>query len=489
MEGGMLAGFTSPSRTWFRPVNKRIDQRQNTEINVWLEDLGKTIEDVFAKSNFYNAMSSLYLEAGVLGTGAVLVLPDPETILRFFPLTIGSYYLSCNENGIVDTLYRDLTMSVRQIAKMFGKDAMSEPLQRQLDLNPEELVAITHSIEPREQYNSRYLGQGNMPFVSCWWETNCTGNDRNKVLRLSGFPYFPVLCPRWSTTENDAYGSGLGAIAIGMAKDLQLTTRRKQQNKDQITNPTLAVPTTMRNRNVSQIAGDIVYYDATASNAPTVKPLREVDPRVVQVSLEDITQMREAINSVFYTDLFLMLTLSDRREFTAREIEERHDEKLLALAPVLERYEDEILDVAIKIAFTELANRGRIPAPPQGVRPEDIDIEYISILSQAQRSVGMKGIETVYVTAGNLAKLTGDTSVFDKIDVDQIIDEVAEMSGTAARIMRSDDEVEKLRAEKAQRMQQQQQAALAEQQAKTAKTLSETQTPDGNALALATGAA
>jgi hypothetical protein len=373
-------------------------------------------------------------------------------------------------------MYRDVTMSVRQVARMFGEANMSNTLKQILSNRPDELVSITHSIEPREQHNSRYLGQQNMPFVSCWWETNCSDKSHNKVLRMSGTPYFNVLTPRWDADELTPYGTGIGQMVLGMAKDLQLTTRRKQQNKDQITNPTLAVPTTMRNRNVSQVAGDIVYYDATASAAPSVKPLREVDPKVIQVSLEDITQMREAINTVFYTDLFLMLTLSDRREFTAREIEERHDEKLLALAPVLERYEDEILDVAIA-------------PPPDGLSADGVDIEYISILSQAQRSVGMKGIETLYMTAGNLAKMTGDLSVFDKIDTDQVLDEVAEMSGTAARVIRSDDEVKKIREQKAAQAQQMQQAALAEQNAKTAKTMSETPTEEGNLLQQVAGGA
>jgi len=43
------------------------------------------------------------------------------------------------------------------------------------------------------------------------------------------------------------------------------------------------------------------------------------------------------IRQAFYADLFLMMAESDRREITAREIDERHEEKMLMLGPVLER--------------------------------------------------------------------------------------------------------------------------------------------------------
>jgi len=49
------------------------------------------------------------------------------------------------------------------------------------------------------------------------------------------------------------------------------------------------------------------------------------------------------IERSFYVDLFLMLANSDRRQITAREIEERHEEKMLMLGPVLQRLNDELL--------------------------------------------------------------------------------------------------------------------------------------------------
>jgi hypothetical protein len=477
---GMLAGFTSPSRIWFRAITRDKALAANIVVSRWLDEVSQLMYDAFAKSNFYNAMPQVYEEAVVFGTSAVLCVPDDKTILRFFPLTIGTYCLSANADNVIDTLYRDVTMSARQMSQLFGRDAMSKASQKLLDEQPDALIAVTHSIEPREEYNRTKLGAMNMPYVSCWWETNCT---EDKILRLHGYPRFQVFAPRWSVTDSDVYGYGAGSIALGMAKDLQISSRRKAQNKDQMTNPTLLAPSTLRNRTISQMSGDIVYYDATGGDSPTVKAMREVDPRSVQVIADDIQVMRDGINNVFYVDLFLMLTTSDRRQFTAREVEERHEEKLLMLAPVLERFEDEGMDVALKLMFEELLSRGKIPPPPAELGSgESIDIEYISILSQAQRSVGIGSIERVYTTAGNLFQMTQDPSVWDNVNVDEVMQEVASMAGTTPKVMRGKEEREELRAARAEAQAQQQKIEQDSVEADTAKTLSETQTKDGNAL-------
>ena len=49
----------------------------------------------------------------------------------------------------------------------------------------------------------------------------------------------------------------------------------------------------------------------------------------------DIAEVQGRIKEAFYANLFLMMAESDRREITAREIDERREEKMLMLGPVL----------------------------------------------------------------------------------------------------------------------------------------------------------
>ena len=57
---GMLAGFTSPSRQWFRAVTRNPKLRENAAVSKWLDEVTRVLFDTFAGSNFYNVMPSVY---------------------------------------------------------------------------------------------------------------------------------------------------------------------------------------------------------------------------------------------------------------------------------------------------------------------------------------------------------------------------------------------------------------------------------------------
>ena len=158
-----------------------------------------------------------------------------------------------------------------------------------------------------------------------------------------------------------------------------------------------------------------------------------------------------------YTDMFLMLAESDRREITAREVEERHAEKLLMLGPVLERLADELLDPLIQRTFRIMLEEGLVPEWPAELDDQPLRIEYTSILAQAQKSVARYSIEAVAGFAGTIA--AWDPSVLDKFDSDQAMDEYSNMVGAPPTITRSDEAVT---ARRRQREQMQAAAAAAE---------------------------
>src|SRR5207248_10610807 len=107
----------------------------------------------------------------------------------------------------------------------------------------------------------------------------------------------------------------------------------------------------------------------------------------------DIAEVQGRVKEAFYANLFLMLADSDRREITAREIDERHEEKMLMLGPVLERLHDELLDPLVKRVFNIMTRNGMIPPAPRGVRLQHLTVEFISMLAQAQKAVATGAIE------------------------------------------------------------------------------------------------
>jgi hypothetical protein len=178
--------------------------------------------------------------------------------------------------------------------------------------------------------------------------------------------------------------------------------------------------------------------------------------------------------------LWLMMAQTDRRQMTATEVAERHEEKMLQLGPVLERLEDELLDPLIDRVFAIALRAGHIPPPPQELQGQELRVEYISILAQAQKLLGTASVERLAGFVGNLAAV--NPGVLDKVNMDAMVSEYSEMLGTNPNLLHPDEQVQQARQARAQ----QQQALMAQQQmagmVQGAKTLSETDMEGDTAL-------
>lgn len=139
------------------------------------------------------------------------------------------------------------------------------------------------------------------------------------------------------------------------------------------------------------------------------------------------------------------------------------------LGPVLERLHDELLSPLIDITFTRLLEGGALPPPPPDLEGQELKVEFVSVLAQAQRAVGLGSIDRLLGTIGNIATVSGDTSVWDKIDKDEVIERYAEMLAVDPQLIVSDDKVALVRAERGKMQQQQQLLAAAPELAKAAK--------------------
>jgi hypothetical protein len=191
-------------------------------------------------------------------------------------------------------------------------------------------------------------------------------------------------------------------------------------------------------------------------------------------------ETEERIRRAFYEDLFLMLANTDRRQITAREVAEKHEEKLLMLGPVLERLQTELLDPLIDRTFGILQRNGVLPLPPPELQNRELSVEYVSVMAQAQRLVATGAIDRLTQFTGAIAGVWPEAR--HKIDATRAIDEYAESLGVNPSIIRSDKDVALAVEAEQQAMAQAQSMAAAQQTAEIAKTASETSTEGENAL-------
>ena len=487
LNSGMMSGLTSPSRPWFKLTVSDPQMMEYGPVKSWLWHCEQVMRDVFAKSNLYNTLQKVYESLGIYGTAALGVFEDDERGIYCHAFPVGSYYLAVSSKGQVDTIYREFRMTVRQLAQEFGENALSDTVKSLYQSSSlEDQIEVVHAIERNNKTIDGKLTKKNKQFVSVYFEKN--SNDDDKLLRESGFDDFPIMAPRWDLTcDEDVYGSSPGMEALGDIRVLQKYEERKYDMVSKGTNPPLMAPESLRlTGGVNALPGEITYINR-AEGMAGITPMYVPDPTWISIIGADIAQHEQRIDQTFYKDIFMMLANDTRSNVTATEINERREEKMLMLGPVVERLENELLTPLVERTFNILNKQRRLLPPPEEIQGESMKVEYISVISQAQKAVATVGIERTVSFVGNLAAVNPD--VLDKIDFDQTVDEYAMMTGVPPTIIRSDEDVEKIRQQKAQAAQQQQQMAMMQQGVEQAKLLSETDTGGENALtALVQGA-
>ncbi|EMJ8526148.1 phage tail protein [Klebsiella aerogenes] len=483
LSSGMMSGITSPARPWFKLATPDPDMMDYGPVKLWLEAVQRRMNEVYNKSNLYQSLPLLYSSLGTYSTGAMAVLEDDEDVIRTMMFPIGSYYLANSARGSVDTCYRKFTMTVRQLVMEFGMSNVSASVKGLWESGSYETwIEVIHAVYPNIDRDTGKLDSKNKRVKSVYFEV---GGDNDKLLRESGFDEFPIMAPRWEVNGEDVYGSSCpGMIALGQVKALQLEQKRKSQLIDKATNPPMIGPTSLRSQRVSLLPGDVTYLDVMTGQEG-LKPAYLVNPNTADL-LADIQDTRQMINSAYFVDLFMMLQNINTRSMPVEAVIEMKEEKLLMLGPVLERLNDECLNPFIDRTFSIMARKNLLPPPPDVLQGMPLKIEYISVMAQAQKSIGLSSLSSTVGFIGQLAQVKPEA--LDKLDTDQAIDAYSEMSGVSPTVIVPQEQVNQIRQDRAQQQQQQQAMAMGMAAAQGAKTLSEAQTADPSVLTAISGA-
>lgn len=446
LQSGMQAGMTSPARPWFRLQAREESIRSRYGVRTFLASAEGTLRQMLQSSGVYNSLHIGYGDVGLLGTDCAIFEADTVKGFTLHQIPPGMFWLGANGANIVDTMYMEDYLTVEQIVGRFVYDniptsvpdwtAASLTVRRLWDNgNRGELIRVSRLVAPRYERDPQKYTADNKPICSIWWEQ---GDGGKQVLRNSGYDRNPIIASRWFREGSEVWGYGPGMDGLGDAKMLQGMERDKNEAIRRMIRPAMNAPTSLRNAPFSVAPGALNFTD----DANGLRPVYEVSPPIDQMRV-DIREVEERLNEAMYVNLFMMMAASDRRQITAREIEERHEEKLIGLGPVVELQHLEKLGPLVRMAYEAAFAQGRLPEPPEELNGDSLEVDYISMLAQAQKAVMVGSVERFLGFAGNLAGVMPD--VLDKIDGDAAMDEYADIVGVAPRILRDQKDVDAIR--------------------------------------------
>lgn len=505
LRAGLLSGMTNPSRPWFELSLEDLgeDIMASQEVKRWLHQNTNAMRRVFIKSNLYQALNSVFVDMGTFGTGCMLVEEDFETVLRFIPIPIGSYMLANDSRGRVRVYAREYQMTVRQIVEQFGMvDGDPKNIDwtnistttKTLWINSrhrEQWVQVVHIIQPNDNYDPNKLQAKYKRFSSDYYEvghygrgvqtsvTMAAGVDKDKLLRESGYDYFPVLAPRWSVTGNDVYGTDCpGMDALGDVRQLQRGEKRSLQAVDRMVDPPMRAPVSFRRIKAATIPGHITYADVQ-QGTQGFEPVFNLNFDVDKLERKQ-AQVRERINNSFYVELFKYF-LASLRDKTATEAELAHDERFTLLGPMLVNFNSDLGTPLIDIAFDLMAKQGLISEAPEEIQGRDLGANFISVIAQAQKLAAAVPLERF--TRYYQEMKSANPNLVDGVKEDQMVKNYAEITNISPDIMRTEDELAESRQARAEHQRQMEQQQAAMEQAETIKRLSQAKTGgEANAL-------
>ena len=442
LTNGMYSGLSSPHRPWFRYGLQDKDLAKYHSVAKWLSDAQDVVARMLATSNFYTAAKIGYGEIGLFGTDACIMTEalDHETGLTYpvcFPQTFGEYWISLNEQLEPERLLRQGQMTARQMVRSFAVDPYDP---RSVDWGKLSQAAINAwdkgdydvefpvmaLIEPNDEFDPRRADRAGMPWRMIKWEP-CGGKPggNEKLLEERGFHSQPFWAPRWEVRGSEVYGYGPGHDALGDMRVLQLQGKRKGEATDYAVKPAMKAPANVK---VKWAPGSVTHVSRVDDDR--VGPLFEVDYRTIGEIRQDQAEIRDAIDEATYARLFMAISnLEGSADRTVAEIAAREEEKLTQLGPVIERVNNEKLAVALDRAFDIAARNGMLPPPPEELQDMPIEVDFISILAQAQRMIGMQQTDRAVGFAGNLNTLTGSTAATDNLDVDGLVRDYWDRAG------------------------------------------------------------
>lgn len=470
---GMTGGMTTEANPWFKLGMDDPNLMELSNVRLWLDDLYIRMIDVFSRSNIYGVLGQVYEETGSFGSGAIIIIDDPMTIIRGRSFTVGEYWIGRGEDGNPNAFARRYWMTIGQLAKTFGVDNLSPAVKATYENNQgiDRWIAVIHLIEENDDRipDEDKANFENMPYRSIQWEE---GSPEKNFLRVGGYEEFPVLAPRWQTiVSSDNYGRSPGWDALGNAKMLQKMVRKKLLGLDKTVDPPVQKDGLVIGQ-VNTLPGGVTSASASVPNAG-VRATYQVNIDFADID-NSIVKVEESISKTFYMDLFLMLLTMDRKQITAYEIAKKIQEKEFILGSVLQNFEDELLDPLIDRTFPIMSRRGIVPEIPSEIRGHSIKVEYISILTQARKMIGTAGIVDVCNFAANLVAVK--ENVIDKINYDEAIDIYARMRGTPAKLLHSDEFVNSIRAAREEAAKAAQDALDIQETIKGVKDISEIKT-------------
>ena len=469
----MESMLTPRTMKWHKLKTSNVALLDNIQVQAYLDEVTNILFQVRynPKANFASQVHETYMSLGAFGTGAIFVDDIPGTGIRYKSINLSEIYVAENHVGVVDKVVRKFPFTARQAAQKWGYDRMPEKIKTALEKQPEREFEFLHCVKPNMEKQT-----GRRDYRGMDWLSYYVCHEARMIMSEGGYNSFPYAVSRYVTAPKEVYGRSPAMTVLPDIKMINEMSKTVLRAAHKIVDPPLLLQEDGVLQAFNTRPGALNFGGVDEQGRQVVQPL-QTGARV-DIGMDMMEQRRKVINDAFLITLFQILVESPN--MTATEAMLRAQEKGALLAPTMGRQQSEMLGPLIERELDILARAGVLPAMPEILREAggDVEIEYVSPLNRAQRAEEGVAILRTLEAVAPLAQI--DPSVMMIFKPEEIARELSEINGVPAKILRSQEEVEEMKAAQAQQAEAQAILQAAPVAANSAKTLAETAQLAGN---------
>ena len=466
---GFHSHLTNPAAKWFGFETRNKQLMQSANVKKFFFDSRDAVLGAINNSNFDTSMQEGYLDGLVFGTLGMLSQSDIKKKVRFTTIPIEQYHFEEDANGNVVAVYRNFKMTPMEAWMLWGDQAGRNITDIMKEYNADSNNGsvfvdkdFMHYVGPRERRDFTKADSLNMPFESVW--INPKDDDGPYRIEESGFEELPYHIARWYKDPNDARGF---SPAMDVLSDIKLINAAKKtvlRRAMKEADPPVSSPYKGYMAPLNFNPAAVNYRDPKRMN-DKIEPL--IWQSSFQITKEFMEEVKLNIEAGFYVNLFRTLA-EITKQMTVPEVQRRIAEAMTELGPVVGRLTNEFHSPLILRTFFILYRNGDLPPVPEELYGEDFDPVYLSNLAKAQREFEMSSIDNFLTRVGQIAAVK--PGVLDKIEEDRTVEIMADISGVNPDILRSPEEIKKIRDQRQKMQQDANKLTAAQQIADVAKT-------------------
>ncbi len=435
----------------------------------WLEYVARLQFNAFIDSNAYQAMYDSFIDEAVAGTSCCFVGEsiNPNRFIYFKPFSIENFDIVEDAEGMVKTVVVKMQFSAEQMMELFGPKVPMQIRAASRDNDIADKHEVFFGVMPNPDYDPRQAGQRGLlpenkrPYIGAYYM------GENEILGTAGFYEFPFIVTRVGKAYNERYGRSPASSALHSVKMLTQQAEYDIIAVERASRPAYLVDSHSILSPINPQAGTLVPFDSSRlGGSNPIVPFPNAERPDLGFAMEE--RLRQDIEAIFMKDVFITLSRDDvaKTGITATQLQIFKSERLAQLGPLLKTNEREKIRPIMNRIFGLLLRAGQIPQPPDSIAGAQFEVAptspIYSAVAGASEIEAMQRIQQYCFTMSEV-----NPQVWDNVDFDGGFRTVATTGGTVSAFTRDENEVRKIREERAAQQQQQQQLqlALAQQQA------------------------